>query len=376
MMKRLILGLLLLMLAVPFVSADLSADYDITDVYVNGLKVTEDSLVQVEKGSVAQIVVFVEGTGQTEDVKVRTWMGGYEYGSIEEFSEVFKVQDGVMYKKTLYLTIPKDLNVEDNVYTLHVEVHDAHNRETKEYSLFFEAKRHNVIVKDVLMSSSNVEPGDYLGIKVRLDNQGDRDEDDLAVTVSIPGLGISNRVYLDELEIGDEDETRTVYLTIPNNAQSKTYELRVDVSYDNDNSQSQDVSYLTVDGDGMTDSDAIVSIQTVKGLQVGKENEFKVQVSNFGERSKTFYLEVEGMNAEYGNSILVPGGSSGEFVFTLNPENSGLQTVTVAVSSDEGIVGQKLFNVDVEKKSSSWVPLSIGLVILLAAVSLVLVHKK
>src|SRR3989338_5329951 len=99
-----LIPLFILVFVLAFVSAD-DSDYEMTAVYVNTI-LAESSTVQVDLGTNAQIQVYLEGTGDTTDVRVRAWLGGYEYGDIEERTDVFQVEDGISYKETLYLAIP------------------------------------------------------------------------------------------------------------------------------------------------------------------------------------------------------------------------------------------------------------------------------
>lgn len=356
-MKVILISLLLLLsslVALPLAAADAS-DYSIEAVYVNGIQ-AEGNLVQVELGSTVAIQVYLQGTGENTDVRLGAWIGGYEYGSVEETSDVFEIEDGVSYKKTLYIDVPEDLDVSSNEYTLHVEVYDSESRETQEYTLYFEQERHDVIIEDVLFSANSIAPGDYFAVKVRVENQGGKDEDDLKVTVSIPELGVSNRVYMDELLSGDQDDAPSVYLVIPSDA-SGEYEVLVEVEYNNGYSTVSASDYISVEGEMVYDENTFVSISSITDLLVGEERSYKVQVSNLGESAKTFYLDVDGLDAEYTPRMTVPAGSSGEFVFTLTAEDAGTEYVFVEVSTDEGIVTQELFTVDVEEKSSSAVVL-------------------
>ncbi|MBT3323788.1 hypothetical protein HN681_05080 [archaeon] len=359
MIKKIMCLFMIMLAFVPIVNAD-SDNYEISKVYINGISPSADQMVQVERGDSAQITVHLEGTGDTTDVKIKTWIGGYEFDTIEEYTETFDIENGVSYRKTLYLDIPEDLDVSSNEYTLHVEVYDSQERETEEYSLFFEAERHNILVKDIILSSSSVSEGDYLGVKVRLDNQGEMDEEDLRVTVSIPELGISNREYLDDLEVDEEADVSTVYLTIPEGVSEGVYEIKVEVEYNDGNTEVEDSNYLRINSDATVyDENAVVSFQTIKDLEVNEDSSFKVQVSNLGESSKTFYLTVSGMDADYTESVTVPAGSSSELYYTLSPEESGYQSVLVEVSSEDGVVEQKLFNTDVDEESNFW-PLAVG----------------
>ena len=349
MKKFLILALLLL--ALPIVVAD-SDNYDISSVYVDGIQASDSSMVQVERDSTVKITVFLEGTGDSTDVRVKVWLGGYEYGDIEEVSEMFELEDGVTYREDLYLDIPADLDTSENEYTLRVEVYDSQNYEKEEYTIYTESARHKITVEDVVLSSETISPGEYLGVKVRLENQGENLEEDIKVTVSIPELGISSRVYLDELEIDDQEDVSTVYLTIPTSATPGVYEMQVDIEYNNEASETSDFTYLEITGEAVYDENVLVSISSIKGLVVGEESTFKVQVTNLADSSKTFYLSVSGMEAEYTDTLMVTSNSAGEMYLTLSPEEAGLESILVTITTEEGMVTQKLYNVEVKETSS------------------------
>jgi hypothetical protein len=359
-MKKLILFIMIICL--PLVIAE-SSDYEIEKVYVNGMNV-EDNLVQVELGNKAQVEVFVKGTGNAKDVRVSAWIGGYQYGGIEEISEMFEVEDDVLYRKILILDIPEDLDVSNNEYTLHVEVYDDNDREEEEYTLFFEQEEHKIKVEDVILSSTSVGPGEYLGVKVRLANYGENDEEDIRVIASVPELGINNRVYLGELSYGEQEDVSTIYLTIPNNARGD-YAVEIIVEYGN--SKSYGVAYLNVLGEARFDENVFVSISNVKDLVVNEEKIFKVQITNLASVGKEFSLEVSGIEASVGGEIYVPSGETGEMSFVLEPSEAGMENVLVVVESNDGIY-QEMFNVKVEEEKSYF-----GIVLSLVAVVIVVV---
>jgi hypothetical protein len=373
-MKKFLI-LVLLLLALPLVVAD-SDNYDITSVYVDGIQSSDSSMVQVERDSSVKITVFLEGTGDSTDVRVKVWLGGYEYGDIEEVSEMFEVEDGVTYREDLYLDIPADLDTSENEYTLRVEVYDSQNYEKEEYTIYTESARHKITVEDVVLSSETVSPGEYLGIKVRLENEGENIEEDVKVTISIPELGISSRVYLDELEVDDQEDVSTIYLTIPTSATPGVYEMQIDVEYNNEASETSDFTYLEITGEAVYDENVLVSISSIKGLEVGEESTFKVQVTNLADSSKTFYLSVSGIEAEYTDTLMVTSNSAGEMYLTLSPEEAGLESILVTVTTEEGMVTQKLYNVEVEEASSVLVYLIILAFLVLIAGLGVKLYKK
>jgi hypothetical protein len=377
-MKTTLLLLVVVVLSIFPVMAS-SEDFDITKVYVNGIQANSNSMVQVELGSTTQIAVFLEGTGATQDVRIRAWVGGYEYGDIEVTSEVFDLENGVSYKKYLYLDIPEDLSVNDHEFTLTVQVYSGDSYEDVKYTLYFEEERHKVIVEDIMLSSTSLEPGSYLGVKVRLSNEGENDEQNLKITLSIPELGISNRVYMDELSYSIQKDSSSIYLTIPQSARSGNYELVVSVEYNNGYSESQDATYFFVDSDTTQyDENTLVSVQTVKDLAVGQESVFKVQVTNLGDTTKTFTLEITGMNSDQTQTVTASPGKTGELTYAIEPITSGLDTLLVEITSTDGQVSSKLFYVDVANKSYT-TSIFLGsalLLVFLALLSILLRQKR
>jgi hypothetical protein len=376
MKKLFMIFMVLLTLAVPMVSAE-SADYDIKAVYVNTIKATEDNKIQVELDTTLQVQVEIQGTGATQDARIRAWIGGYEYGTLETTTDVIKVEDGVTSKHTMYIEIPEDLDVQDHDYTLHVNLFDSQSQEREDYDLYFENERNRVIIEDILLSTDTVAPGEYIGVKVRLENQGDRTEENLKVTVSMEDFGISQRMYLDQLEMNKQDETSTVFLTIPAETLDGTYVVSVNVEYNNGFSETQDFELLRVDGDAVTyDENAVVSMSAITDLQVGKESTFKAQITNFEENSRYFYLDVQGMEADFDQSVLIAGGSTADMYFTLNPTQESVENILVSISSDEGIVEEKQYTIEVEEKQSALPTLLAIVFAVLVVIGIVLYINK
>ena len=345
MKKVLIIALMLLLC----MSVVFGADYTIEQVYVNGIE-AEDSKVQVELGSTLQILVYLDGVTEG-DMNIRAWIGGYEYGLIQDVTDMFDVEEGVSYKKYLYLDIPEDMDASQD-YTLYVEAYDDTDSEMLEFDLYLEDPRHSVVVKDVFLSSSQVEAGDYLGVKVRLQNLGENIERDIKITVSLEG--VSSRVYLEELgakdsETDDELSSSTLYLTVPENLEGD-YMMQIEVEYNNGYSTITEYEWIRVAANQSYDEDALVSIASVKDLKVGTESTFKVQITNLASEGKEYQLFVYGIdNVEYSDSVTVTAGRVGELYFTIDPQESGIQEVIVEVSSEDGLVEQRVFSVNVSE---------------------------
>src|SRR3990167_1200916 len=211
-MKRLLVALMVVLSIFSVaVSADTSSNYVVDRVYVDSMDIA-DYTVDIERGESQNLDIYITGTGETTDVNVRAWIGGYEYDSVIVASDMFKVEDGVSYKKTLTLEFPADLEA-DQEYTLYVEIYDDLDSVTYSGTIMVSKVRHSLEIQDVLVDS-NVDAGDYTTATVRLENLGDKKEEDIKVTVSIPELGVEESTFLDELtnnEIDNEVQVSVSY---------------------------------------------------------------------------------------------------------------------------------------------------------------------
>ena len=96
-----------------------SPDFDIARVEVNEKEVTtgDTNFVVIDRGQTLEVDVWVNGQAGgavRDDVRVRSWVGGYEYGEIAEKSEVFKIESDGSYHRTLYVEIPNDIDADKN----------------------------------------------------------------------------------------------------------------------------------------------------------------------------------------------------------------------------------------------------------------------
>ncbi len=249
------------LLAVPAM-AD-SDNYEFDYVYINGINL-DDATVYVERGENVEVYAYFTGYGETSDVNVKAWIGGYEYDTVQTTSEMFDVEDGVSYRQKLTLELPEDLNAEQE-YTLYVEIYDDVDSETYTASLLVSKDRHLLSIIDVL--TEDVEAGDYTTVTVRLEDMGDKKEEDIKVTVSVPELDIEKSTFLDELtsdEIDNEDEesSEDVSLTfqVPECTEAGDYEMTVSVLYNSGYDTLEESKTLTVEGDACEEEEPVTVV--------------------------------------------------------------------------------------------------------------------
>ncbi len=116
-MKNTIKTLLVLILALVSVTIVTAADFSINRVDVDGVTVSSSgNAVYVERGTTVPVTVYMSGstTGKIAyDARVQAYIGGYEYGKVEDVSDIFEIIPNVSYKQTLKLKLPEDMMATD-----------------------------------------------------------------------------------------------------------------------------------------------------------------------------------------------------------------------------------------------------------------------
>jgi len=326
----------------------------IGEVQVEGVE--NPTLINIERGDKVSIRVELQSNCDLDDVKVKAWIGGYEYDDIEDTTSLFDMKESVSYVKNLVLEIPNDIDANDQ-YTLHVEAFNDDVNEELEFSVEVSAKRHLLNFVDVIfnpgLSAKNTQP---LFVTVRLENLGDKKEDDVRVEVSIPELGISQRTFIDELvtveDSQDDDEetsqsSDTLLLDL-SNVQPGTYNLRVKVDYNRGHDSIVQNYPLTVTGGSVVTgtSDLMVQASTASmDVNQGGSVVYTFSIANLGTQARTFSFELSGQEA-WATARLDP------MAVTVLPGATREVNVVVNAKTDADL-GSKVFTVRVKEGSST-----------------------
>ena len=331
--------------------------------------------VYVERGQVLPIDVTLRGAANAYDVRVRAYIGGYEYGTIEDETEIFQIKNGVVRTAHIALNIPEDVFVGDNTFTLFLEVFDGDSSERYAYKLNVEEPRHFVTTYDVILNPpSNVKAGQPLFASVRVENLGDNVESSIKVTVSIPELGISTSEYVDEL-ITEQDldqerfifskrdsaSTNDLMLIIPEDAKEGDYQVKTTVEYNRGHTKEEAVKTIHIKG--VTKAPvvmgpvAVVSVDSaVQTAEMGKGAVYKVSVANLGADAKIFMVETMGTSGWATARVdpqlqTVAGEKTADFNVYVSPNEgatAGAHSFSVLVKDSEGkLVAEKALSVNV-----------------------------
>lgn len=364
------------------------------EVEIDDTILIEDAVnrLSLERGEEYEVRVRFTPKENLENVEVEVSITGYEYSDIEDIDDhtpVFDADAGVTYVKKLSIVIPDDADEDD--YKLRVYITDRFNEaRVATYNLKIDVPRNALKIEDVIFNPSNaVRAGSALLTTVRVENKGEKEQDDVKVTVSIPGLGITGTEYIEELDNGDEEEeTEEIFLRVPKCAKAGNYEVMVDVEYSQSHRKTSGKYTITVlEDDTCNENNAPQSTITLgnqmQTVDAGQTAIFPITVTNAGKTSKTFTVTIP--TADWAtititptSMLVVPAGQTQTIFVNVQPGEetpSGAHSLTATVSSGENVQELTLTTTVQEQKSSAkgvFEVILIVLVVLLVILGIVL----
>ncbi len=324
----------------------------------------------LERGTDYEVRVKFTPTQDIEDAEVRIFVSGYEYSDIDDIEDktaVFDADANVTYVKKLNINIPDDVDEDD--YKLRVIISDRFSDErVAVYNLKLDVPRNALSVEDVIFSPSNaVRAGSALLTTVRIENKGEKTQDDVRVTVSIPGLGVSATEYIDEIEDGDEEEeTEEIFLRVPKCAKAGNYDVIVEVDFSQKHRKiSEKRTIAVLEDDTCNENDAPQTTITLgnqmQNAEAGQTAIFPITVTNAGKTSKTFIVTVPSsdwasVTITPTSTLVVPSGQTQTvFVNVQVGEDTpaGAHSLTATVSSGDHTQELTLTTTVLQEKSGA-----------------------
>lgn len=344
MKSLLIFSALLFMAFMPHMAAATSPDYEILNIEVNDIDTDDIQNLDVERGEILQIEVMIRSlqpsNGTTvDDVFVEAKIIGYEFGSVSDLVGPFSIDPGLTYKKTLTIQIPEDIDA-TQLYTLRIEVSDPINEDQKEFSLHIDEQRHDLNIFDIILSSYKITAGQPLFVDVNLENLGEKEEDQIKVTATIPKLGITTSTYVNELvtELQEENEqfksnedssrTQQLMLRIPEDAEGGDYSVEVTVEYNRGHSVVKATRTITVQAKPAPEVMPLITADaTSKQAKPGESVTYKIQIANLGVDKELFAVQLDGVPSQL--DALVE-----DSFINIMGESTGMATIKVVVAGD------------------------------------------
>ncbi len=322
------------------------------------------TLLDIQRGQEVPVDIKLTGLNDTKNVEVEVFISGFEYNDIQPLSDatrVFDVDANVSYVKRMRLKISDD--VQEDSYKIRVVVSDRFSDQIiQTYNVKLDVPRHSLRLEDVIFSpSDSLVAGKALLGTVRLQNMGEKVENDIKVTISIPELGIQASDYIDEIRVGDEEQSEEIFLKIPDNAKSGKYLVNVDVQFQQLHDKLTAQKQITIIGkEDSSDASkdvpkALISVDSSSGnVKIGKSIIFPVSVQNNYPTSKVVIVTAAGTDS-FADVFVSPSST-----VVLDGKETKVFNVEVTPYED-ATVGTKVFrvNVKVGDAISKEIPLSV-----------------
>ncbi|PIN69899.1 hypothetical protein COV93_03620 [Candidatus Woesearchaeota archaeon CG11_big_fil_rev_8_21_14_0_20_43_8] len=422
--SALVVLLVSMLLASVFVSAaslNLQSVMDLESVKVDGTTLSSTMLTKVdlERGNTFDVRIQMNsGDYDLKDVELSVFISGYEYNDVKSISDstsTFDMDMNTTYVKRLSLTLPD--NVEEDEYKLRLMVTDRDSGYfMQDFLLKIDVPRKDMKINDVVFNPEyDIKAGRSLLTLVRVENTGQKDQEGVKVSVSIPELKVSASDYIDEVESDEEVTSEALYMKLPTCAKAGTYNVDVVVTYDSSYRTVKKTVPLTVVADDACDltsgsntgsntaapEKTIITVgPTSQKVAAGNGAVFPVTLTNAGKTAKTYTLSVEGVSSwanlkvTPSNVVLVNGGESKTAYVTVTPDattSAGDMAFVITVKSGEDVLQQIAASVSVSgaaapakaAESQGWDKVKKGLeiglvvlVVLLVILGLIIAFNK
>jgi len=335
--------------------------------------------VSVVAGDKIQVEVWFIALVDDTDVTIEANLEG-EKVDTKAITNVFDVEQGKAYKKTLYIEVPFELKdqVSDNIY-LNIEIDGKdHKTDLPEITLRVQRPSYNAVIKS-LVTPNSISAGQTFPVDFVLKNVGYNDLDDMYVEVSVPELGLSQGpVWVGDLVniedcSNDCDKEDTVagriYLTVPYSVEQGNYDLEFTVY--NDDVESTKTKSIFI---GKDFSSEVITGTTSQQISVGKDATFSLLLVNPTNNVRVYKIVTESVDGLFTQAdatiVAVPAGSSKTVEITVNAEKAGNYNFEVSVFNGEDLLETVTYNVSAEGKTANT---TVILTVILAIIFLVLV---
>jgi len=336
----------------------------VTTSKLDGQDIWQDDIYRIalERGQEFEFKVTLVSAENLSNIQAEAYISGYEYSDYDSISDTthnFDMESDVSYTKTFKLKLPND--IEQDSYKLRLLISDRYGGEnTYDYNLKIDAQRHAISFYDILVSpdEEQIVAGRALTATVRLENTGEKDEENVKVTASIPKLGVSDSAYIDLIKSGDDEETEELYMRIPTCATPGIYDLVVEANYDKKHETIKETSQIQIiaNEDCSQNSEPLLALSSDSiAVDAGKIASFTVTITNNAVNSKTYTLVLSGADGWSEATVspsatFVVGAKESKQVrvdLAADKKASGLKELLVKLSSEGKQAAQIAIDVDV-----------------------------
>lgn len=271
---------------------------------------------------------------EAKNIEVEARLMGYDEEDTKDSKVVSSLKVGTAKKVTLNVEVPKDFKNGPNA-VLRVWVYGGNDQVYVDYNLYVESASHDMEIVDVSFSpGKTVRAGESLLTTVLVENTGEKDEEDVKVTVEVPELGLSASEFLDEVGQDKKEDVPEMFLKFPATTAPGDYEVKVTVQYEDLKESVSRTETVTVIANDYLNSNMFPASDKLV-LEVGPQTQqaaagqtvsYGVALTNAGSASKALVLE-----AQTGGWATA---SLSEMLVVLEPGKSQVVYLDLAVAED------------------------------------------
>lgn len=356
-------------------------------VKLDGDIISTDEIVEVDRNTDLNLKVKVIGLADAEDIRLSAEIHGFEHGVITDASDIFDIDAGESRTVSLNMHLPSRMERDD--YLLRVFAFDKRSSLFQlNFNLNIDTARHGLEIRDISFNpGSTVQAGRSLLTTVRIENQGEQDEE-VKVTVAIPELGLQASDFIDEIESDEVTTSEELFIRIPNCAEPGQYTAEIALSYNDDYDTITEQRTIFVEDGGLCSVEApamekaLIAIGQPRGsVAPGERLTYPITITNAGDSAASYALDVQGAagwaTVEVSPSnvmTLKPGEIKSAFVYLTPKEGvTGAQAFSLSVNSGDETLKQVTLTGEIDgtpavepvKKKSTVRALTIGLIVVI-----------
>lgn len=218
-------------------------------VKLDGVVLEQDQVTRldIEKNKKYDVSVLIEAQEDIDDMEIKLFVAGFEYSATERaedhYGPVNMEQDE---SRKFNMEIEFSDEFEQDGYQLRVFLMNKDDDETiGRYPIKLDVPRNSLKIEDIIFyPETKINGKEALMTSVRIENNGEKTQEDIKVRVSIPDFELAATTYINEIEAGDEKETEEIFLRMPKCGVEGLHPVEINVEYGEGHYKTTERAYI------------------------------------------------------------------------------------------------------------------------------------
>lgn len=226
----------------------------LNEVELDDVELRQDQVTRldVEKNQKYDIDILIEAQEDVDDMEIKVFVSGFEYSLTERAEDhkgPFDMDAGEVRKFTFEIEFSDEFDTDK--YMLRVFAMDRNDAETVgRYPITLDVPRHSLKIEDVIFyPETKIGAREALMTSVRIENNGEKTQDDIKIRMFIPDFDLAATTYINEIEAFDEKETEEMYLRMPKCGADGLHPVEITVTYGEGHYTVTDKVYINFEQD-------------------------------------------------------------------------------------------------------------------------------